>query len=132
MPAIPSEITDMMADFQTSLEAFKGQMKGALGTLDLTTVAAVLLVIAGVIIVYDLLVYVLASTTAGRSMMVSPFLAKMAAQAWEKRDDFGFSNLIESRSLEDFPSVLDALTLAAEKYDQEEELQSSVQHEKTE
>ncbi|XP_066976855.1 uncharacterized protein [Macrobrachium rosenbergii] len=125
MPAVPAEVTSLLSDFQSSLEVFKGQLKEAFATLDLTTVAAILLVVAGAIIIYDLLVYALASASTSRSMMVTPFLAKIASEAWQRRDELGFSNLIDSRSVEDFPAILEALTLAADKYEQEEtDLQS--------
>ncbi|XP_064113572.1 uncharacterized protein LOC135220234 [Macrobrachium nipponense] len=125
MPAVPAEVTSLLSDFQSSLEVFKGQLKNAFATLDLTTVAAILLVVAGAIIVYDLLVYALASSSTSRSMMVTPFLAKIASEAWQRRDELGFSNLIDSRSVEDFPAILEALTLAADKYEKEEtDLQS--------
>ncbi|XP_068216360.1 uncharacterized protein [Palaemon carinicauda] len=133
MPALPAEVTAIVSDFQSSLEVFKGQLKDAFATLDLTTVAAILLVVAAAIIVYDILVYALASASTSRSMMVTPFIAKLASEAWQRRDELGFSNLIDSRSVEDFPAILDALTLAADKYDQEEtDLQSEDKKEKKE
>nr|XP_045615603.1 uncharacterized protein LOC123768857 [Procambarus clarkii] len=120
LPAVPEEVTAMFSNLSSSLDVFKGQLNEAFTSLDLTTVAAILLVIAGAILMYDLLVYALASTSTRRSLMMTPHIAQLASNAWDMRDELGFSNLIESRSLETVSPILEAILQAVEKYEKQE------------
>ncbi|XP_053633986.1 uncharacterized protein [Cherax quadricarinatus] len=123
MPGVPAEVSTMFSDFSSSVDLFKGQLKAAFTSLDLTTVAAILLVFAGAILLYDLLVYFLASASTRRSLMMTPILAQLATSAWDKRDELGFSNMIESRSFETLSPILEVFLQAMEKYDTPEEKQ---------
>ncbi|XP_071546806.1 uncharacterized protein [Panulirus ornatus] len=120
MPAVPAEVNTFLSDLTTSLEVFKGQVKEAFSALDLTTVAAILLVLVGAVLLYDLLVYALASASTRRSLMMTPVLAQLANNAWDMRDELGFTNMIESRSLETVYPVLEAIRLAVEKYEKQQ------------
>ncbi|XP_045118598.1 uncharacterized protein LOC123508768 isoform X1 [Portunus trituberculatus] len=133
MPNIPSEVTSFVGDLASSVDLFKNQVKDAVKSLDLTTVAALLLVVAGAILLYDLLVFALASAASRRSFMVTPLLYRLAHNAWDMRDEMGFTNLIESRlgsgalgmvsdplasfrSLQEAFPILDSIEKAYEKY----------------
>ncbi|KAG7156296.1 uncharacterized protein LOC121853790 [Homarus americanus] len=120
MPAVPSDITSVVSELTTSVEVFKGQLRDAFTSLDLTTVAAILLVVVGAILLYDLLVYALASASTRRSLMMTPLLSQLATNAWDMRDELGLSNMIESRSLETVSPILETIFMAMDKYEKRE------------
>ncbi|XP_050692938.1 uncharacterized protein LOC126983849 isoform X2 [Eriocheir sinensis] len=117
MPNVPSEVVSFVGEVTSSIDLFKNQLKEALKAVDLTTVAALLLVVAGSILLYDLLVFALASASSRRSFMVTPLLYRLANNAWDMRDDLGISNLIESRSLQTAFPILESIEKAYEKYE---------------
>ncbi|XP_042869171.1 uncharacterized protein LOC122251348 [Penaeus japonicus] len=117
MPAIGNELSTFVSQFTNNLDLFKGQIRDTLTTLDITTIATVLLVVVGAVVIYDVFVYLLSSSSSKRSLMMSPVLAQLASNAWDMRDEFGFSNMIESRSFESLSPVLNAIKLAVEKYE---------------
>ncbi|XP_063593213.1 uncharacterized protein LOC134770276 [Penaeus indicus] len=117
MPAIGNELSTFVSQFTNNLDLFKGQIRDALTTLDITTIATVLLVVVGAVLIYDVFVYLLSTSSSKRSLMMSPVLAQLASNAWDMRDELGFSNMIESRSFESLSPVLNAIRLAVEKYE---------------
>ncbi|XP_071530499.1 uncharacterized protein [Panulirus ornatus] len=81
--------------------------------VDLATAGKVLLLTVGALLIYDLLVYFLASTSSRKRLLVTPWLVQIMANSW---DDLGQRGAF-ARSYDAVGPVLKSLANTAAKYE---------------
>merc|ERR1712180_13774 len=91
------------------LESMKTSVKTAVSNLDLVTIGTILLVAVGLILLWDLIVFLFSATT-GRSLSyASPVVGKAAIDAWRNREEITNFIDVDSRSLDQYSPILNAI-----------------------
>jgi len=99
------------------LESMKTSVKDAVSNLDLVTIGTILLVAVGLILLWDLIVFLFSAAT-GRSLSyASPMVGKAAIDAWRNREEITNFIDVDSRSLDEYSPILNAIDLAIAKYE---------------
>ncbi|CAL4133035.1 unnamed protein product [Meganyctiphanes norvegica] len=115
MPAIQETVGAVTDVLSGALDSF-GSLKSVIGGLDLTAVLTILLPVALLLLVLVVLSDVIILTVGSKRSLTTPTMFNMMKDAWVMRDEYGFSNLLESRSLEAFAPVVNGIQMAMEKY----------------
>lgn len=66
-----------------SLRFFVSDLADAFNAVDLATTGKVLLLTVGALLIYDLLVYLLASTSSRKRLLVTPWLVQILSESWD-------------------------------------------------
>ncbi|XP_064113571.1 uncharacterized protein LOC135220232 [Macrobrachium nipponense] len=111
-------LENIIDDISFGLQEFSQDVRSSFASVDLGAVGVALLVLLGIIIVYDILAYISLTSSNGRAL--SPTILALAGQAWEHRNDLGInpSKYVSGRTLEAINPVLFAIQSAIEKYKQ--------------
>jgi len=104
------------------IENIKTSVKDAFSNLDLVTIGTILLVGVGLILLWDLVVFLFSATT-GRSLSyASPMVGKAALDAWRNREEITNFIDVDARSLDQYSPILNAIDLAIAKYEDIQEM----------
>ncbi|CAL4109352.1 unnamed protein product, partial [Meganyctiphanes norvegica] len=118
MPAIipvvaaltPYVLADQGRSFD--LDTIKTGVKDAVANLDLVTIGTILLVGVGLILLWDLLVFLFSATTGRSISYATPMVAKAGLDAWRNREEITNFIDVDSRSLDQYSPILNAIDLA--------------------
>nr|XP_045615618.1 uncharacterized protein LOC123768869 [Procambarus clarkii] len=72
---------------RTLNQFFASGLTSVLHNVDLATVGKVLLLTALVLLIYDLLVYLLASTSSRKRLLMTPWLTQILSRSWDDLSD---------------------------------------------
>nr|XP_053634216.1 uncharacterized protein LOC128689780 [Cherax quadricarinatus] len=108
----PSTITGASTS-PRSLKFLASGLTSILNHIDLTTAGKVLLLTMLVLLIHDLLVYLLASTSSRKKLLVTPWLTQILARSW---DDLSHRGAF-ARSSDVVGPLLTSLAQTAAKYE---------------
>ncbi|KAK7080627.1 hypothetical protein SK128_013377, partial [Halocaridina rubra] len=108
-------VTNATDSSPNALVGFDGHsIARSIGALNLLTIGGPLLIgIAIIILIHDVLVYVLASTSSRKNLLVTPWLMQLMAKSW---NDVSSRNSF-ARSDAEVGNILNSLAKTAKKYE---------------
>ncbi|KAG7156270.1 uncharacterized protein LOC121853800 [Homarus americanus] len=110
--ASSSSTNETLGSFR-SLKILKSDLASIFNQVDVSTVGKVLLLTVFVLLIYDLLVYLLASISSRKRLLVTPWLTQILANSWDDLNQRGSF----ARSHDAIGPLLKSLAHTAAKYE---------------